>query len=76
MSSSSIRRGEGYEEGYEEEDMRQRSPADERADDNRVGGVGSTRGGDDGVELSTSNLNPLNPSVVSPLHMSSSQRSR
>ncbi len=71
MSSSSIR-GEGYEEGYEEENMRQRSPADERADDR----VGSTRGGDDGVELSSSHLNPLNPSVISPLHMSSSQRSR
>lgn len=73
MSSSSIRRVEGYEEGYEEEDMRQRSPADERASDNRVG---ATRGGDDGVELSSSHLNPLNPSVISPLHMSSSQRSR
>ncbi len=60
------------QEGYEVEDMRQRSPADDRGDDR---GDSSTKGSN-GIELSSNNLNPLNSGVTSPMHMSSSQRSR
>jgi hypothetical protein len=56
----------GYEEDEEQEDMRQRPVTDESGDSSK----------DDGVELSSSHLNPLNPGVTSPLHSSASQRSR